>query len=197
MKYMLPLVLLAAVVLYLRWPQPDAAWTGRPAPEAPRQTEAGLPAPWERGDTTFRPLAAFSLRAIALGRETYRLDREASLAPVDFAFGWGPMSEAATVNAVSIAQSGRWYRWRSDADCPTPPDVIAASSANMHLIPANDAVRRAIFAARTHDLVELEGFLVEVAARDGWSWRSSLSRTDTGGGACEVVWVTRFEARKP
>jgi hypothetical protein len=37
--------------------------------------------------------------------------------------------------------------------------------------------------------VRIDGWLVQVDANDGWHWRSSLSREDTGGGACEVVYV--------
>ena len=33
----------------------------------------------------------------------------------------------------------------------------------------------------------LRGYLVRVEAADGWQWRSSLSRADTGAGACELV----------
>jgi hypothetical protein len=40
------------------------------------------------------------------------------------------------------------------------------------------------------DIIELRGYLVEVTAPDGWHWRSSLSRTDSGDGACELMWVT-------
>ena len=31
--------------------------------------------------------------------------------------------------------------------------------------------------------------LVEVRGADGWTWRSSLSREDSGNGGCEVVYV--------
>ena len=39
------------------------------------------------------------------------------------------------------------------------------------------------------DLISLKGQLVEVTATDGWTWRSSLSRDDTGAGACELMLV--------
>ena len=41
----------------------------------------------------------------------------------------------------------------------------------------------------TFDVVALGGYLITVEAKDGWRWRSSLSRNDSGGGACELVWV--------
>jgi hypothetical protein len=46
---------------------------------------------------------------------------------------------------------------------------------------------------RTGSVVRLEGYLVEARADDGWRWRSSLTREDTGNGACELVWVERLD----
>ena len=37
--------------------------------------------------------------------------------------------------------------------------------------------------------VRIDGWLVQVNTPDGWRWRSSLTREDSGGGACEVVYV--------
>jgi hypothetical protein len=42
-------------------------------------------------------------------------------------------------------------------------------------------------------IVHLEGDLVRADGKDGWHWVSSLSRTDTGDGSCEVVWVEHAE----
>jgi hypothetical protein len=39
------------------------------------------------------------------------------------------------------------------------------------------------------------GYLVEVRGRDGFRWRSSLTREDTGNGACELVWVEKLDVR--
>ena len=48
---------------------------------------------------------------------------------------------------------------------------------------------------RTGHVVALEGYLVKVDSQDGWWWRSSLTRNDTGNGACEVVWVNEVEIK--
>ncbi|MNN96270.1 hypothetical protein D3C81_2152230 [compost metagenome] len=37
--------------------------------------------------------------------------------------------------------------------------------------------------------IRLSGQLVRVDGDDGFRWVSSLSREDTGSGACELVWV--------
>lgn len=59
----------------------------------------------------------------------------------------------------------------------------------MHMIPGNDRIAQALAGVRKGERVRIDGWLVEANARDGWRWRSSTSRTDTGGGACEVVYV--------
>ena len=38
-------------------------------------------------------------------------------------------------------------------------------------------------------LKRLDGWLIEADAPDGWTWRSSLTREDSGDGACEVIYV--------
>jgi len=78
---------------------------------------------------------------------------------------------------------------------PIPRQEIETHSANMHMIAATPAVERALKSVRVGQIVKLTGYLVEVRAADGWTWRSSLTREDTGAGACELVWVTEFDAR--
>ena len=83
----------------------------------------------------------------------------------------------------------RWNQYRWQGDPPLPVDEIVRSSANMHMIPFDAATARALRQVRRGDRVRIDGWLVEAKATDGWHWRSSLSREDTGAGACEVVYV--------
>lgn len=174
---------------------PAARWRGTPAPADPVQTTDDLPKPFAFKDFTITPLARYTARAVVLSRARYWLDRSAALAPIDLALGWGPMSEAATINALTISQNGRWYEywWRDEP--PLDPGVIATHSANTHCLP-DPKVRDKLLAVARHDLVTLDGYLVEVAGADGFQWRSSTSRDDTGGGACEVFWVTDVQRRR-
>lgn len=134
-------------------------------------------------------LAEFSIDARVLGKENYRLGREADLSPWDFALGWGEMARPEIAEQFEIRQSGRWYHWRTQ-QLPIPQRQVETSSANMHLIPANAQVREQLERLDEEDQLRLRGFLVEARGDDGWRWRSSLSREDTGNGACEVILVT-------
>jgi hypothetical protein len=50
-------------------------------------------------------------------------------------------------------------------------------------------VARALRRAKTGQTIALRGYLVELRAADGWQWRSSLTREDTGDGSCELMYV--------
>ncbi|HZP58812.1 MAG TPA: hypothetical protein VFB27_00710 [Opitutaceae bacterium] len=196
MKKILALLALAAA-LWLVFHESPARWTGMPAPKDPVQTAGNLPPPFRHGEYLVTPLATYSITAIVLHRERYRYDTGAELSPVDLALGWGPMSIASVLNELSISQSGRWYEYSWNHDPPLDPDSIAKHSANTHCLPADADVRRQLLAVHCHDLVMMEGYLVEVTRADGYHWRSSLTRDDTGGGSCEVMWITQISRRKP
>ncbi|HTA64601.1 MAG TPA: hypothetical protein VK753_03775 [Xanthomonadaceae bacterium] len=160
------------------------------APEDPVQTNLDHATPFRDGNFTITPLADFSLTARVLSRADYRFDHAAALSPTDFAFGWGRMSDSSVLARLDISQSGRWYFYHwSTPEPPIPQREIIHSSANMHMIPANDVVRYELKQVRPGDVVHLEGELIEAHGSDGSVWRSSMSRDDTGDGACEVVYV--------
>ena len=138
---------------------------------------------------TLRPLARLSLQARVLRREDYYLGKAADLSPLDLALGWQRMADPAVFERLNISQGRRWYfySWRDQP--PIPVQEIVRSSANMHLIPANAAVERALRKVRGGEFIRLRGLLVEATHADGMRWTSSLSRTDSGADSCELVFV--------
>lgn len=171
-----------------------------PSPPRAMAFDAPLQSPVPRGLDAFRlpaatlqPLAGISIDARVLGREDYRLGREADLSPTDLALGWGRMRDDAVLSKLDISQSGRWYFYRWQDAPPLPPDEIVRTSANMHMIPADESVARALARVDADQRVRIEGWLVEAQAGDGWTWRSSLTREDSGDGACEVVYVCSLQ----
>lgn len=145
--------------------------------------------PFRLQAATLTPLAGFRVEARVLGRRDYRAGRESDLSPTDLALGWGRMRDDAVLSALDISQSGRWYHYRWSDAPPIPAEEIVRSSANMHFIPADAIAARELSQVREGDRVRVEGWLVEAVAPDGWTWRSSLTREDSGDGACELVYV--------
>ncbi len=175
-------------------------WTGRAvhhgpgmvAPHMPRQEVIKEGNPFFHDGYRITPLATFWAEARVLRTKTYHFGRESDLAPIDLALGWGPMSDETVLKDIEIGQSSRFYFWRTDR-FPIPPEIIQETSANMHLIPANHYIAKRVGRARKGDIVVIKGYLVQVDSPDNWHWRSSLTRSDTGAGACELIWVEEFD----
>jgi hypothetical protein len=187
--------LLAALLALAFWRhahRPIAPAPGAIAAHIPVQRALDPPvAPWRSGDYTIKPLARFSIDARVLSRANYHFDRESGLVPTDLALGWGRMSDSAVLDKIAISQSGRFYYWRVD-QFPIPEREIIQSSANMHLIAADRSIAKQIARVRVGDVVRFDGYLVEADGANNYHWISSLTRDDSGNGACEVVWVEHF-----
>lgn len=137
-----------------------------------------------------KPLKDLKIVARVLSIEHYSLDTGADLVPVDLALGWGRMSETTVINQLNISQGGRFYRYTYMLPAPIPPNEIVTHSANMHMIPSNDIIAKQLNNVRVGQIVHLSGNLVEAKdLQKHWTWRSSLTREDSGGGACELIWV--------
>lgn len=158
------------------------------AAEDPQQTAVNAAEPQTIHGYQITPLADFNIKARVLASTNYHLGREAELSPVDLALGWGRMSDEAVLKQINIRQSNRFYYWHVD-EFPIPRQEIESHSANMHMIPADARIEKILKSARVGQLVQLRGYLVEAKSADGWRWQSSLTRNDTGNGACELLLV--------
>lgn len=200
MKNPLVIVLLLIGVIYTLFTFMYSPSTEEPAPifesnaasflqTGVSQTEPYSSRTIQLDDYVITPLADVEITAKVLGKENYWMGRESDISPVDLALGWGRMSDPAVLEQISISQSSRWYYWKTPK-FPIPRREIETHSANMHIIPANDYVRDNLKAVKEGQHVKIRGNLVRVDASDGWFWKSSLTRNDTGNRACELVYVT-------
>ena len=188
-----------ALVLFGAWQLLGSSEVTAPpgsiAPKDPIQTTPSTAQNYTMGGYSLKPLANFNIEARVLSKESYSIGREAELSPLDLALGWGAMSDSSVLAKLSISQGGRYYYYRWENEPPIPPEQITMQSANMHLIPANSDVKKKMHDVRVGQVVRLVGQLVEARASDGWYWRSSLTREDTGAGACELFRVESISVR--
>jgi hypothetical protein len=193
------LAALVAAALYNAWQR----WEGRAvrpldgplAPDAPLQTDLEDATPLRHGRWLLTPRARYDVTARILGREDYRFDRLADLIPEDLALGWGPMSDNQVLSGFDISQAARFYSWRPRAALPIARDAVIDHSANTHVIPADAHIGSQLAHLRVGQVVHLSGVLVDATRDDGMWVRTSLARTDTGAGACEVILVEHVEVR--
>lgn len=175
---------------HTREPSPIERGPGVLAPDPPVQRTLSASQPKiVHGEFELTPLAEFRSEARLLSRLSYRHDEGAALSPLDFALGWGRMSDTQVIEQLGIRQGGRFFTYRWEQQPPIPKDEIVRSATNVHLIPANRGVAAALDKIRAGEVIRIEGLLVEARRSDGWHWRSSLSREDDGAGACELLLV--------
>jgi hypothetical protein len=161
----------------------------------PEQQDIDAAAVIERGKFVLRPRADFSATVRILAREDYFVGDYAALMPTDFAVGWGPMSDSSVLNDIEITQSNRFYYW-STRHWPLPREQIETHSANWHVIPGSDRVRATLGRLRAGSIVELRGQLVDVEGKEG-GMSTSLTRLDTGAGACEIILASAARIIEP
>ena len=190
------LLFILFVLLFLavrQWEQrPISHPPGVLVPELPRQEGVTAAGPIRIDAFTLTPRANFRIRARVLSREDYTLGEEADLSPVDLALGWGAMSDQAVLDRIDISQGGRWYFTRYEYPAPISDAQIIRNSGNLHMVPANDWVEDRLDDVRVGDLVQARGYLVDVDRDDGFYWRTSLRRDDSGGGSCEIFYVEQI-----
>jgi hypothetical protein len=140
------------------------------------------------------PLARYYIAARIVGIKEYFSDWNSLISPMDLALAWGGLAEPDYKRYIKYEQHDRWYFYRFN-NSPFDKQYITRHSANTHIIPATDNVMNGLYKLQVGQLVALDGYLVRVDAKyngKSYWWQSSLTREDSGDGACEVMYVTQI-----
>jgi hypothetical protein len=165
------------------------------APDEPVQIDFDDPTRFEVKGYTFIKRARYDITARLLRKEIYHIDGGAGLAPVDLGVAWGPLSDSALIDQLEFTQMGRFFYWRPrNADVSVPTSVLVSHLAQMHMVPATTEIESRLKKLRPGQIVRAGGYLVDVRGPGDFTWNTSLSRTDTGNGACELFWVEDLAA---
>jgi hypothetical protein len=190
---------LAALALLLcaawfSWPwRPIARAPGILVPSEPVQTSISKISLGSLHGFQIEGLAVYDITARVLRTKHYHAGAASKLVPFDVAVAWGPMSDQAILDQLRITQGNRFffYRWRNAP--PLPAQQMISHAANMHVISANSQVASFVRWVRPGEVVKMRGYLVNVRGPNGFHWNSSLTRNDTGSGACELFYVDSAE----
>jgi hypothetical protein len=194
-------ILLVSIWLYgTPLPRPDDV-----LPEIKRHTPSqetlSRTEPWKSvyGDYTytFRPYANYELTGlvVSLHHSDSFVDISHAHDPaqtMDICVVWGKNITSGAYQEVSYDHGDFtcFYHW----DGPTIPDFRADQIANTHMIPLTPDIAERLKSVRIGDQITMTGTLAdyEILHQDlgqMGSRRTSLVRTDTGNGACEILLV--------
>lgn len=187
---LLAIALVAGVAGRVAWRLPSDTTVWPPPVQQTRIVEESIEYQGKKGPLTMRLLADFRVTAVVKSRQFYVSDTASQVSPMDLVLAWGDMNQAEIDPLVSYSQSNRWYYIRYRDHLPVPASYLTENTANVHLIPADTGIEVQLRRIRVGDRVTLEGYLVQVEFAEG-TWTSSLSRSDSGDGACEILYVNR------
>ena len=103
------------------------------------------------------------------------------------------MSDQQVLDRLHITQSMRFFWYEYQNPPPIPKAQIINHATNIHIIPSTRELAASCKSLRYGALVHLSGELVEATGPHIATWRSSLSRTDSGKGACELLYLEEME----
>lgn len=113
---------------------------------------------------------------------------------VDLCLVWGANAASGAYEKMSFS-SGQFicYYESRDMDALAPANVRALS--NNHLLTENPSIARRLRKMAVGDQVRLSGQLVSYSHNAGFAFTrgTSLTREDTGNGACETLFVTGLD----
>lgn len=141
-----------------------------------------------KSEVTIEKLAEYKISAVVKGKRYYLFDVPSEVSPMDLILVWGKMDTEEMDKYINYSQSGRWYYFSYDCGSCVDGDYLRKNSANVHIIPKNLEVLKKLIQVRKEDYITLKGYLVLVHFTEN-EWKSSLSRKDTGNGACEIMYV--------
>ncbi|UOO87958.1 hypothetical protein LVJ82_10680 [Vitreoscilla massiliensis] len=111
---------------------------------------------------------------------------------MDVCMVWGSNASAGAYEKMSF-QSGQWTCWFQTRSANAAKTEYFQSISNTHIVTDDAALAKRLRHMRIGDEVTLHGRLVNYS-HDGLPYRkSSLVRSDTGNGACEVMYVTAVD----
>lgn len=135
--------------------------------------------------------AKYTIAGQLVSKKRYYRSLIDELSPYDFALTWGDLPKH--LDQIKFKQTSRFCLFQLKKNATIPVAYVQDHMSNNHLIPATKNIRKAMRKAKKGDLILIEGHLVDVQAskkgRTYSSWNSSVSRDDTGNGACEIIYV--------
>lgn len=158
-------------------------------PAEPRQGPIPASTLPEIAGWKLRAVADYELRGRVLGTKRYHTGASADLVPVDVAVGWGPMSDTAMLDALTLSMGNRFFFYEWANQPPLEENLILRNVANNHVIAANPQVREVISSLRRGHLIHFRGYLVDATKAGEGNWTTSRRRDDRGNGACEIFYV--------
>lgn len=149
---------------------------------------------------TYTIKAAYSLSGKVVEKYYYiPYDIINKIARFDLGMIWGPLLTEDLTDQITFNNTGtRFLKYtykNSLVQKLGGKENIVNNLSNNHAIHSNEHVLKLLRNIKKGDFIRIEGYLVDVYYSKGnahGTWPTSLSRTDHGDGACEIIYITNI-----
>ncbi len=203
---LLVLLLSVALAFYSHWRRdqlPEPGFYDLHRLTEPRQTPTGRrPFQVEQEGIVYsiRPVADYVLDGVVVSLHDARAftdiwhhgDWQDFINIRDLCVVWGGNVARGVVRDMYF-HNGNWTCWAEGVGNRIRGRFNGHQLSNNHVLSDDPAVRRAIRQVRVGDQIRFRGVLAHYAHDGGFSRGTSTTRTDSGNGACETVYIDNFE----
>lgn len=111
----------------------------------------------------------------------------------DICIIWGDNLSSGVYQKVSFKNT-TWTCWYQTSDGAAWRQFREDQISNNHLLADNPTLARSILKTQVGDLIRIKGYLAEYEnLGNDFKRGTSITRTDTGNGACETIYVEDFQ----
>jgi hypothetical protein len=114
----------------------------------------------------------------------------------DICVVWGKNATNLNLNAIDF-WSGIFTCNFETKDSQVWQQFKPKQIANNHLLTENEEIRDIIADVQIGDQIQISGMLAKYKNNQGFNRGTSITRTDTGNGACETIYVNDFQITQP
>jgi len=187
------------------WPQPD--FYGPGLLEAPLQTitdQEAFPIEANGFNYTVHPKFAYELSGVVVSTSNAdRIDNiwhhklwKDFINVRDLCVIWGRNVESGVYQRMQF-HSDSWTCWAQWPNQEVGAVFSMNALSNNHIVTSTEDIKEKLMQAEPGDLIRFSGVLAEyVNHTGGYTRGTSISREDTGQGACETVYLEHFEIVK-
>jgi hypothetical protein len=175
--------------------------------EAPKQTPTSRPAftTWvNKQEYTINPKFAYELDGVIISYnnsgsfgDIWHHKRWKDFINLrDLCVIWGENVESGVYRNMKFSNDS-WTCRASWSDAETGALFKVNALSNNHLLTDNDSIKTALMAAEPGDHIRLKGVLAEYSNKsNGFNRGTSITREDSGNGACETIYLNEFKIVK-
>ncbi|HAH50759.1 MAG TPA: hypothetical protein DCL80_05610 [Balneola sp.] len=161
------------------------------ADKSPKTTKLASPQEINFDGNTFSGFKKIEATVRVLEKDRYFFDTMSEFSSYDILVGWGQVSDQKNLDYINFDLKDRSFSYNK-IRLPLKSDLISSQTLLWHVVPSTDEIRKILFGLRKGHLINVTGYIVDVATRDGLQWKSasSISQESKSSNKHDILWIT-------